>query len=156
MIAAGVLAASEHQIKPSLILLVVAAVLVACGVYLLLERARFGERLQVNLQIGPEVLSTVIPFLSLQPLVENAVRHGLESRDGTGHITISAHDAGTQAEVIIEDDGVGMASKNPTGLGTNIASTLVQGELGGTLTWDDRPGGGTRATLDVYLDPLAV
>jgi two-component system LytT family sensor kinase len=76
--------------------------------YLLLERARFGERVQVSLRVAPEVLSTVIPFLSLQPLVENAVRHGLEAKEGPGHITIAAHDSGAFAEVTIEDDGVGM------------------------------------------------
>ncbi|WP_026554009.1 sensor histidine kinase [Arthrobacter sp. 35W] len=76
--------------------------------YLLLERARFGERLQVNLQIAPEVLGTVIPFLSLQPLVENAVRHGLEAKEGVGHIKIMARDQGALAEVTIEDDGVGI------------------------------------------------
>ncbi len=76
--------------------------------YLLLERARFGERLNVTLHVGPEVLNTVIPFLSLQPLVENAVQHGIEVRDGPGHITITAQDAGAYAEVIVEDDGVGM------------------------------------------------
>jgi two-component system LytT family sensor kinase len=76
--------------------------------YLLLERARFGERVQVSLRIAPEVLSTVIPFLSLQPLVENAVRHGLEAKEGEGHITITANDSGAFAEVTIEDDGVGM------------------------------------------------
>ncbi|WP_026265060.1 sensor histidine kinase [Arthrobacter sp. 135MFCol5.1] len=76
--------------------------------YLLLERARFGERVQVSLRVAPEVLSTVIPFLSLQPLVENAVRHGLEAKAGPGHITITAEDAGAFAEVTIEDDGVGM------------------------------------------------
>jgi two-component system LytT family sensor kinase len=76
--------------------------------YLLLERARFGERVQVSLRVAPEVLSTVIPFLSLQPLVENAVRHGLEAKEGPGHITISANDSGAFAEVTIEDDGVGM------------------------------------------------
>ena len=76
--------------------------------YLLLERARFGERVQVSLRIAPEVLSTVIPFLSLQPLVENAVRHGLEAKEGPGHITITANDSGAFAEVTIEDDGVGM------------------------------------------------
>lgn len=76
--------------------------------YLLLERARFGERVQVTLRIAPEVLSTVIPFLSLQPLVENAVRHGLEAKEGPGHITITANDSGAFAEVTIEDDGVGM------------------------------------------------
>ncbi|MHC6231452.1 sensor histidine kinase [Arthrobacter sp. MMS24-T111] len=76
--------------------------------YLLLERARFGERVQVSLRVAPEVLSTVIPFLSLQPLVENAVRHGLEAKAGPGHISITAEDAGAFAEVTIEDDGVGM------------------------------------------------
>lgn len=76
--------------------------------YLLLERARFGERLNVTLHIGPEVLSTVIPFLSLQPLVENAVRHGIEARVGPGKIIITAQDAGAFAEVRIEDDGAGM------------------------------------------------
>jgi two-component system LytT family sensor kinase len=76
--------------------------------YLLLERARFGDRVQVSLRIAPEVLSTVIPFLSLQPLVENAVRHGLEAKEGPGHISITANDSGAFAEVKIEDDGVGM------------------------------------------------
>lgn len=76
--------------------------------YLLLERARFGERVQVSLRVAPEVLSTVIPFLSLQPLVENAVRHGLEAKEGPGHISITANDAGAYAEVTLEDDGVGM------------------------------------------------
>ncbi len=76
--------------------------------YLLLERARFGDRVQVSLRIAPEVLGTVIPFLSLQPLVENAVRHGLEAKEGPGHITICANDSGAFAEVTIEDDGVGM------------------------------------------------
>lgn len=76
--------------------------------YLLLENARFGDRLQVSLQIAPEVLSTVIPFLSLQPLVENAVRHGLEAKVGSGLVQICARDLGAYTEVTIEDDGVGM------------------------------------------------
>ena len=76
--------------------------------YLLLENARFGDRLQVSLQIAPEVLSTVIPFLSLQPLVENAVRHGLEAKVGRGLVQIGARDLGAYTEVTIEDDGVGM------------------------------------------------
>jgi len=75
--------------------------------YLRLERARFGDRLRVTLQIAPEVLSTVIPFLSIQPLVENAVRHGLEAKEGGGRITIEAFDSGAFAEITVEDDGVG-------------------------------------------------
>ena len=76
--------------------------------YLKLERARFGDRLRVTLQVAPEVLSTVIPFLSIQPLVENAVRHGLEAKEGGGRITITAEDRGAVAEITVEDDGVGI------------------------------------------------
>ncbi|MFF9508442.1 sensor histidine kinase [Streptomyces sp. NPDC014724] len=89
--------------------------------YLALVRARFGERLAVTLQVAPEVLPVALPFLCLQPLVENAVKHGLEgavspprplSSGRAGEtpirITISALDAGSEAEVVIEDDGAGM------------------------------------------------
>ncbi|PPL17797.1 sensor histidine kinase [Microterricola pindariensis] len=76
--------------------------------YLTLEQARFGERLRVSLQIAPEVLSTVIPFLSLQPLVENSVRHGLEGTEQGGQISILGRDLGAVAEITIEDDGVGI------------------------------------------------
>ncbi len=86
--------------------------------YLRLERARFGDRLTVTLQIAPEVLSTVVPFLSIQPLVENAVRHGLESKEGGGRITITAGDSGAFAELSVEDDGVGI---DPTVLEAALA-----------------------------------
>ncbi|MFI8301772.1 sensor histidine kinase [Streptomyces nigra] len=76
--------------------------------YLILERARFGGRLQVSLQVAPEVLSVIVPFLCLQPLVENAVRHGLERRTGPGLVTITAQDGGNEARITVEDDGVGM------------------------------------------------
>jgi two-component system, LytTR family, sensor kinase len=76
--------------------------------YLVLERARFGDRLQVTLQIAPEVLPVAVPVFVLQPLVENAVRHGLEKKPGQGHITIIAADAGPEARITVEDDGVGM------------------------------------------------
>jgi two-component system LytT family sensor kinase len=102
--------------------------------YLLLERARFGERVQVSLRVAPEVLSTVIPFLSLQPLVENAVRHGLEAKEGPGHITIAANDSGAFAEVTIEDDGVGM---DPVQLQSMLAGH-VDGEHVGLRNVDAR------------------
>jgi two-component system, LytTR family, sensor kinase len=76
--------------------------------YLRLERARFGERLAVTLQIAPEVLSTIIPFLSVQPLVENAVRHGLEAKEGLGRLAITASDSGEYAVITVEDDGIGI------------------------------------------------
>ncbi|MGW6458014.1 sensor histidine kinase [Streptomyces sp. NPDC055078] len=76
--------------------------------YLALAGARFGERLKVTLQVAPEVLPVALPFLCLQPLVENAVKHGLEDSPGECRITIAAQDAGAEAMVTIEDDGVGM------------------------------------------------
>ncbi|MEV4217610.1 histidine kinase [Nonomuraea sp. NPDC049725] len=76
--------------------------------YLILERARFGDQLQVTLRIAPEVLPVAVPFLCLQPLVENAVRHGLESKDGVGRISIVAEDAGAECSISVEDDGLGM------------------------------------------------
>ncbi len=129
--------------------------------YLLLERARFGDRVQVSLRIAPEVLSTVIPFLSLQPLVENAVRHGLEAKEGPGHITITANDSGAYAEVTIEDDGVGIdpeqlrsvlaghSDGDHVGL-RNVDTRLrqVYGEDNG-LVIETAPGEGTLITLRV-------
>lgn len=75
--------------------------------YLTLERARFGEALKVTLQVAPEVLNVVVPFLALQPLVENAVRHGFAGRGG-GQIEIIARDEGSDCVITVEDDGVGM------------------------------------------------
>jgi len=76
--------------------------------YLTLERARFGPRLQVRLQVAPEVLGVVLPFLALQPLVENAVRHGLAGTASGGTVTVVAEDAGAECLISVEDDGVGM------------------------------------------------
>ncbi|MGH3661085.1 MAG: histidine kinase [Micromonosporaceae bacterium] len=75
--------------------------------YLLLEKARFDERLNVTLRVAPEVLPVVVPFLCLQPLVENAVRHGLENKPGTGHVVIVGEDLGNECLISVEDDGVG-------------------------------------------------
>ncbi len=75
--------------------------------YLSLEQARFGDRLQVTLLVAPEVLGVSVPALAIQPLVENAVRHGIESKEGPGRISLSATDAGSEAEIVVEDDGAG-------------------------------------------------
>jgi len=130
--------------------------------YLLLERARFGERLQLSLTIAPEVLSTIVPFLSLQPLVENAVRHGLESRAGTGTITIKAYEEGGDAVVSVEDDGVGMDPErlrallagqdgggNHVGLrNVDLRLRQVYGD-GHGLVVETAPGEGTLVTLRI-------
>jgi two-component system LytT family sensor kinase len=75
--------------------------------YLVLEQARFGERLRVSVVVAPETLPTALPFLVVQPLVENAVRHGLEGRGEAVTVSITAADAGTDALITVEDDGAG-------------------------------------------------
>lgn len=81
------------------------------GRYLRLERARFGDRLQVRVEVDPEVLRTPLPVLSLQPLVENAVRHGVEQGHGVGHVEILGTDIGQCVELRVSDDGAGIESE---------------------------------------------
>jgi two-component system, LytTR family, sensor kinase len=95
--------------------------------YLILERARFGERLKVRLRIAPEVLPVVLPFLCVQPLVENAVRHGLSQKPGGGMVSIEARDSGAECHITVEDDGVGM---DPT--------SFMEGDHHGLSNVDDR------------------
>lgn len=76
--------------------------------YLRIEQARFGERLGVRVQVAPEVLHVVVPVLSIQPLVENAVRHGVEARAGPRTVEILGIDRDVDAELRVSDDGIGM------------------------------------------------
>lgn len=83
------------------------AELTAVEHYVVLEKARFGHRLQVSLDIAPEVLGLEIPFLSVQPLVENAVRHGMYNSERDGQVFVRAKDVDTFSQISIEDGGVG-------------------------------------------------
>jgi two-component system LytT family sensor kinase len=127
--------------------------------YLTLERARFGDRLEVRLQIAPEVLPVAVPFLGVQPLVENAVRHGLAAKMGVGTVSIVAEDAGTACLISVEDDGVGMdpdvlrrqadEGVGHVGLG-NIDDRLrsVFGDEFG-LVVETAPGAGTKVSMRI-------
>jgi two-component system, LytTR family, sensor kinase len=76
--------------------------------YLLLERARFGDKLRFSMQVAPEVLPVPVPFLCLQPLVENAIKHGMRGSRGAGEVRVVVRDAGPEAHITVEDDGAGM------------------------------------------------
>ncbi|MBY8878512.1 histidine kinase [Actinacidiphila acidipaludis] len=129
--------------------------------YLRLERARFGSRLQVDLLIAPEVLPVAVPFLCLQPIVENAVRHGLGPKPTPGRVTIRAEDAGAECRISVEDDGVGMDPEevrvqlagegegDSLGLG-NVDERLraVFGDEYG-LVVETAPGAGTKVNVRV-------
>jgi two-component system LytT family sensor kinase len=105
--------------------------------YLRLEQARFGERLRVRVQVDPEVLHAVVPVLSLQPLVENAVRHGVESRAEGGTVAIEGRDLGSDVELRVIDDGAGIAPDAAAaaleGHGSGIGIANVHGRLRSTF-----------------------
>ncbi|WP_436497796.1 sensor histidine kinase [Actinokineospora sp. HUAS TT18] len=80
----------------------------AIETYLALQRAVLGDRLRVQIRVAPEVLAVTIPYLVLQPLVENAVRHGIEPRAGDGVVQVRGEAEGNDCVISVEDDGVGM------------------------------------------------
>lgn len=78
--------------------------------YLTLEKARFGRRLTIVKDIDAATLNTLLPAFTLQPLVENGVKHGLLAKEQGGTITISAHCQGDNVHIAISDDGQGIPS----------------------------------------------
>jgi len=76
--------------------------------YLALEQARFGQRLTIKQDIEPAAMDSLIPTFTLQPLVENAVKHGLLSQQNGGTVTISAKTTGEQIKIVIADNGQGI------------------------------------------------
>ncbi len=130
--------------------------------YLVLEQARFGERLQIRLLVAPEVLPVTVPYLAVQPLVENAVRHGLGGTDAdVGHLRILAHDRGQDCVIEVEDDGAGEdpqrvrralagdADLDSVGLGNVDARMRAAfGDEYG-LVVETAPGAGTRVVVRV-------
>ena len=121
------------------------------GRYLAIEQRRFGARLQVEQAIAPELLSTMVPTLALQPLVENAVRHGIEPQKTVGRILISARRDGPNVYLSVADNGTKpvaghQAAGRPGGVGlanvearlqqlygADAALIISQSELGGWL-----------------------
>jgi two-component system LytT family sensor kinase len=77
--------------------------------YLEIERTRFGERLTVSMEIEPAALDVDVPTLILQPLVENAIRHGITPRIGGGRLHIVARRTGTRLWLMVRDNGPGLS-----------------------------------------------
>jgi glucose-6-phosphate-specific signal transduction histidine kinase len=123
--------------------------------YLEIQRVRFADRLDAAIELAPEAAGARVPLLVVQPLVENALRHGLGPRVGGGRVLVRASRENGSTRIDVEDSGVGlpagwsMASATGTGL-RNLQSRL-DAEFGAraSLAVAPRPGGGVVATVRI-------
>lgn len=121
--------------------------------YLFIEEARFGDRLRVEIDVAPEVAAEKIPSLILQPVVENALKHGLAPKIGPGHLRIGAAARTDHVCLTVEDDGVGPLHRprrpSASGVGLkNVAErlqTLYRDRAGVRL--EPRASGGSLVTI---------
>jgi two-component system LytT family sensor kinase len=90
--------------------------------YLEIEKLRLGDRLETELTISESVQTVMIPILSIQPLVENAVKHGIAAKEGPGRVSLTAENSGSGLRITVEDTGIGFEesgkhSRNGSGVG---------------------------------------
>ncbi len=121
--------------------------------YLGIEQVRFGDRLRVQLSRGDATGSEAMPSLLLQPLLENAIRHGLAPVREGGCVSVQAHREGERLHLRIEDDGVGLRADLRTGVGLrNVQERLrtLYAQAAEFLI-GERPGGGTLIKIVIPL-----
>jgi two-component system LytT family sensor kinase len=127
--------------------------------YLDIQKIRFGERLRFQIEVAPEVTTALVPTLLLQPLVENAVRHGILARADGGSVTIGIAAAGGELKLRIADDGPGLRGpKSSTGLGLSNTATRLA-ELYGqqaSITVGRGEGGGVVVDVGIPLSFAAL
>ena len=134
--------------------------------YLDVQRLRFGDRLSAEIDAAPDTLGLEVPILILQPLVENALEHGLARRAGPGHLRLTARREGDRLALRLRDDGRGLAGGGAGGEGTGDGAGVglensrarlreLYGE-GSALTLRDAEGGpGAVAELILPARPAA-
>jgi sensor histidine kinase YesM len=123
--------------------------------YLLIEQIRFGERLRVETQIEVAALDTLVPILILQPLVENAVRHGIETQIAPGVVGVTAEHAGDSLLLRVEDNGRGLGAlpKGPLKEGVGLSNTRsrLKELYGGRASLQLQPGKTRGFSAEIHL-----
>jgi len=122
--------------------------------YLNIQKARFGRKLQTDIQVDRELGDFLIPGLTLQPIVENSVIHGLESKLGQLRIEISVRRQGDKIRLRIEDNGPGLKEPAQTyGVGLNSVISRLRHHFQDYFTFElsQRPGGGVRTVITLPL-----
>ncbi len=126
--------------------------------YIEIQRMRFGERLKVERDIARDTLGLLVPALLIQPLIENAIHHGIEPRGEGGKVGISTSRDGDLLTIIIEDDGVGL-SASTAGSGTGIGLASIRERLAALhpgrheFLISEPPGGGVRMLIRLPAHP---
>ncbi len=128
--------------------------------YLEIMQIRFDDRLEIDVQVGDDARDALVPSLILQPLVENAVKHGVEKVAGTGRIEITARRHDNQLVLSIGDNGPGRTKSengDERGVGLRNIRQRLEQLYGGaqSLTFLERPGGGTIARIEMPFQSRA-
>ncbi len=123
--------------------------------YLRIQQTRFCDRLSIHFEIEPEVLEAEVPHLILQPLVENAIRHGISPRLASGRVEVQARRRGSWLALQIVDDGVGLPpghrERSSTGVGLRNTRARLRQLYGDNyeFTCENLPEGGCRVRIAV-------
>jgi LytS/YehU family sensor histidine kinase len=117
--------------------------------YLAIEQARFHDRLTARMQIAPDTLTAAVPSLILQPLVENAVRHGFAQSTQAGLIEITATRVGEMLLLQVRDDGRGLPPDATEGVGLSNTRARLQQLYGGAHRFNLRNGAGLTVELAI-------
>ncbi len=117
--------------------------------YLEIEQARLGPRLSLRIDVDPAVMDALVPNLFLQPLVENAIRHGIAPQAGLGWIEITAARSESSLLLHVRDNGGGLSSNYREGVGVSNTRARLQQLYGAaqTLTLSNHPEGGVLVTV---------
>jgi len=121
--------------------------------YLDICRIRMGERLRYVFEVPPELLAKPFPPMLLQPLVENAIKHGLEPRLGSGELSVTASNSANQLRLVVRDNGVGFADGSGDGTGlANVRERLmaIYGD-DARLELEENRGGGVTAQMVIPI-----
>ncbi len=126
--------------------------------YLAIQKIRFAENLRIEIQVAPQVKYALVPCLIVQPLVENAIRHGISPRASGGAVTVTAAQGPNQVEIRVADDGVGLPPgwtlDTSSGMGLSVTRERILGlHPDGKSRFSVRPraAGGTEVEISLPL-----
>ncbi len=129
--------------------------------YLNIERVQLGDRLQVTVSLDPDVLGVAVPPLLLQPIVENAVQHGIAPRAGPGRVDVGVRRHGDLLLIVVADNGIGVSGHEVETLQRGVGLSNTQARLAHLygdaqrMRFRPTPGGGLTVEITIPFKILA-